>query len=102
MNGLAAIGVERGEAAAVEVLLVGVGAGQRKIDVVEHAGIARARLARCAGHQPFGKGRDRRRILVVEEGAMALAAVMAAWAAAGAAPVVLGSATGRFAWTGVG
>src|SRR5262249_20061562 len=78
-NGLlrvAAIGVERREAAAVEVLLVGIGAGERKIDVVEDAGVARARLARCAGHQPLGEGRDRRRILFVEEGAMALASVM--------------------------
>ena len=34
------MGIELGEAAPVEILLVGIGAGERQIDVVEHVGIA--------------------------------------------------------------
>jgi hypothetical protein len=77
VEGLEAIGIERGEAAAVEILLVGIGAGESEVDVVEHAGIARARLARRARHQPLGECRDRCRIVIVEEGTVAFAAVMA-------------------------
>ena len=68
--GLLAIGFERVEPAPVEVLLVRIGAGEREIDVVEHAGVERARLARRARHQPFGEGRDGRGFVGVEERAV--------------------------------
>ena len=71
--GLGAMGVELRDAAPVEVLLVCVGAGKREVDVVQYAGIGRARLARRAGHQPLGERGDGARIVVVEEGAMAAA-----------------------------
>ena len=67
------MGVELGEPAPVEILQVGIGAGEREIDVVEHVGIGRARLARRARHQPLGERRDGARIVVVEEGAVAAA-----------------------------
>ena len=63
--------VERSQAAPVEVLLIGISAGQGEIDVVEHSGIACAGLARSAGHQPLGESRDRGRIVIIEERAMA-------------------------------
>jgi len=65
--GRVAIGIERSEAPPIEILLIGIGAGQREVDVIEHATIARARLARRAGHEPLGEGRDRGGILGVEE-----------------------------------
>src|SRR5262249_59020416 len=61
------------EPAPVEFLQIGVSAGEREIDVVEHAGIVRAGLPRCTGHQPLGKCRDRGSIVVVEARAMAWA-----------------------------
>jgi hypothetical protein len=66
-----AIGVERSQSAPVKILQIGVGAGERQIDIVEHAGIERAGLSGCPGHQPFGEGSNRRGIFVVEERAMA-------------------------------
>jgi hypothetical protein len=65
--GFAAVRVERGEPAPVKVLQVGVGARQRQIDIVEHVRVARARLARCAGHEPFGKCRNGGGVFAVEE-----------------------------------
>ena len=77
--GLAAIGVELGETAPIEILLVLVGAGERQIDVVEHVGIARARLARRARHQPFGECRDGLALLVIEEHAVAVECIGRSW-----------------------
>src|SRR5262245_45038057 len=71
LMGLAAIGIERGKPAPVEILQVGVGPRQRVVDVVGYVGIARARLARRAGHEPLGKRPDGGGILVVEERAVA-------------------------------
>ena len=68
--GLLAIGFERVEPAPVEVLQVLVGAGEREIDVVEHARVERARLARRAGHQPLGEGRDGGGVVGIEERAV--------------------------------
>jgi hypothetical protein len=65
------MGVELGEAAPVKILLVGIGAGDCQIDVVQDAGIGRARQARRTGHQPFGERGDGARIVVVEERAVA-------------------------------
>src|SRR4051794_32263000 len=65
------IGVECSQAAPVEILQIGVGAGEPQIDVVEDAGIERARLSGRSRHQPFGEGGNRRGIFVVEERAMA-------------------------------
>src|SRR5947209_4102585 len=70
---LAAVLIELRQPATVEILQIGVGAGERQIDVVEHSGIARARLARCPGHEPLGEGRNRGGIVAVEERAKSLA-----------------------------
>ena len=70
--GGAAVGIERREPAPIEVLLIGIGAGERKVDVVEDIGLARPGLPRRAGHEPLGEGRDSGRIVGVEEGAMAV------------------------------
>ena len=43
---LAAIRIELSQPAPVEILKIGVSAGERQIDVIEHARIERARLAR--------------------------------------------------------
>jgi hypothetical protein len=45
----------------------------RGIDVVEHAGVACARLARFAGHEPLGESRNGSGIVVVEERALSAA-----------------------------
>src|SRR5712692_3737751 len=68
--GLAAVGIERSQPAPVEILQIFVGTGERQIDVIEHARIARAGLARCAGQEPLGERRNDGGIVVVEEGAM--------------------------------
>ena len=60
----------------IELLLVGVRARKRQVDVVQHAGIGRPRQARRARHQPLGERRDGARIIVVEERAVAAAHVM--------------------------
>ena len=65
-----AVRIELREAAPIEFLLVRVGAGEREIDVVEHAGIGRARLARRAGHQPLGECLDGAAVVIVEERAV--------------------------------
>ena len=70
------MGVELGEAAPVEILLVGIGARKREIDVVQDSGIGRSRHARRTGHQPLGERGDGARIVVVEERAVAAAHVM--------------------------
>ena len=62
-----AIFVERGKSAPIEVLLVRVGPGKRQVDVVEHTGIGRSRLARSTRHQPLGKGRNRFCVVGIEE-----------------------------------
>ena len=86
--GLRAMGIELRQAAAIEILQVGIGAGEREIDVVEHVGIGRARLAGRARHQPLGERGDGVRVVVVEERAVMLAGDrhrhMAGRAAAGA------------------
>src|SRR5882762_8123191 len=66
----AAVSVERGKPAAIEVLEIGVSTGEREIDVVEYTGVARPRLARRAGHQLLGQRRYRQGIGIVEECAM--------------------------------
>ena len=71
--GLAAVHIELSEPATVEILKVGIGPGERQIDVIEHSRITRTRLARCAGHQPFGERRNRLGVGVVEERAMPVA-----------------------------
>jgi hypothetical protein len=68
--GFTAIAIERGEPAPIEILLAGISAGQRKIDVIEHTGVAGARLAGCSGHQPLGEFRNRNGKLVIEERAV--------------------------------
>ena len=68
--GLAAILIELSQPAPVEILKIGVGAGEGQINVIEHRRIERARLARRAGHEPFGERRDRGGLIVVEERAM--------------------------------
>ena len=65
-----AVRVELGEAVPVEFLFVLVGARQRKIDVIEHVGIGRARLARRAGHQPLGECLDSAAVFIVEKRAL--------------------------------
>ena len=60
------------QAAAVEILQVGVSTGQREIDVIQDAGIAGAGLAGRAGHEAFGERRDRRGVGMVEECAVLL------------------------------
>src|SRR5206468_346039 len=67
--GPAAMLLERREPAPIEILQVRIGAGEREIDVVEHVGVARARLARRARHQPLGEGRHGRGVVLIEEGA---------------------------------
>ena len=74
--GVAAIRVELSEPAPVEILEVGVGAGEREIDVIEHPSITGARLLWRSGHQPFGERGDRLGIGVVEERAMPIAVRM--------------------------
>ena len=64
------MGIELHEPAPIEILQVRIGAGERKIDVIEHTGVGGARLARCARHQPLGERRDGRRIVVIEKGAV--------------------------------
>ena len=66
----AAIGIELSEPAPVEILQVGVGAGEREIDVVEHVGVARSGFAGRAGHEAFGERGDRGGVGVVEERAV--------------------------------
>ena len=62
--------------------------GEREVDVIEHATIARARLARRTGHEPFGEGRDRGGILGVEERASP-PPFECAWSVAGCFPFLL-------------
>jgi hypothetical protein len=66
--------VELRQAAAIEILQVRIGAGEREIDVIEHVGVGRSRLAGRARHQPFGERGDGVRVVVVEERAMMFAA----------------------------
>src|SRR5215470_2039952 len=66
----AAVRIERGKPAAIEVLEIGVSTGEREIDVVKYSGVARPRLARRAGHQLLGQRRYRQGIGIVEECAM--------------------------------
>src|SRR5262249_28229749 len=68
------VGVELREAAAVEVLHVAVRAGEREVDVVEHADLARPGRAGSGRPDPFGEGPDGGGVLVVEERAVALRA----------------------------
>src|SRR5712671_4082421 len=73
---LAAICVELGEPAPVEILKVGVSAGESQVDIVEHSGVVRARLVRRTRHQALRKRRNRDGIVVIEEGSMFSAAWM--------------------------
>src|ERR1700722_11282305 len=58
--------------ARIEVLLSGVGAGERKVDVVEHARLGCARLAGRRRPQPLRERRHGGGVVVVEKGAVAL------------------------------
>ena len=69
---LAAIGFELGEAAAVEILLVLVGAGESEVEIVEHIGVARTGLTGRTRHQPFGERRDGGALVVIEENPVAV------------------------------
>ena len=68
--GLATIRIELSEPAPVEILKIGVGAGERQVDVIEHPRIARTRLVGRAGHEPLGERGNRGGIFVVEERAV--------------------------------
>jgi len=70
---LAAIRVELREPTPVEILQVGISAGERQIDVIEHTSIARSRLARRTRHHTFGERRHRLCIGIIEECAMPFA-----------------------------
>ena len=96
--GAAAVRFELSQAAPVEILQLGVGAGEREIDVIEHVRVARSRFAGRAGHEPFGKRRDRGGVGVVEERAMLAAARMLRAGSCGAALhllVILGDRVGH-------
>ena len=80
-----AVRFELCQAAPVEILQLGVSAGEREINVIEHVGVARSRLAGRAGHDPFGKRRDRGGVGMVEERAMLAAARMLRAGSCGAA-----------------
>ena len=64
--------LELRQTAPVEILKIGVGSGQSEINVIEHARIARTRLARCSRHEPLCERRNRGSLVVVEERAMLL------------------------------
>ena len=85
----AAVGLELGEAAAVEILQLGVSAGESEIDVIEYIRVARSRLVGRAGHEAFGERGDRGGIGVVKERAMLAAAGMLRARSCGAAFHVL-------------
>src|SRR6266699_2440568 len=53
--GLAAIRIQLCKAAPIEILKIDIRAGEGKINVIDHSSIVRARLARCAGHQPLSE-----------------------------------------------
>ena len=64
---LLAIPIERGQAAPIEVLHIGIGTGKGQVDVVEHAGLARPGLAGATRHEPLRESRNCRGIVDVEE-----------------------------------
>src|SRR5207253_208440 len=68
--GCAAVGVELSEAAPVKVLKVGIGAGERQINVVEHTRVTPTGLAGGPGHQAFRECGNRGALLIIEECAM--------------------------------
>src|SRR5207253_8326357 len=74
--GFAAIRIELSKAAPVEILKIGVCAGERQINVIEHPRVACARLAGRTRHETFSECRDCRSIVVIEERAMPLAGRM--------------------------
>ena len=67
-----AVGIELGEPAAVEVLLIRVRAGECEVDVVEDADLGRAGSAGGGRPDAFGECGDRYGVLVVEERAVAV------------------------------
>src|SRR5258706_10181322 len=73
---LAAVGVELSQPAPVEILKVGVSAGESQVDIVEHSGVVRARLVRRTRHQALRERRNRDGIVVIEKGSMFSAAWM--------------------------
>ena len=56
--------------ASIEILQVGIGAGEREIDVVGDARVVCAGLAGRARHDALGEGRDGGGIVVIEEGSV--------------------------------
>src|SRR5437870_5087058 len=68
--------IELRQAVAIKILQIRVGTRERQINVVQHSGIACARLARCTGHEPLRESLNRRGIVTVEERAETLAVLI--------------------------
>src|SRR3984893_6566815 len=66
----AAIRIELSKPAPVEILQIGVRAGQGQVNVVEYARFVSSGFARRAGHEAFGEGGTDRRLIVIKERAM--------------------------------
>ena len=67
--GLAAIGFERRQPTPIEILLVGIGAGEREIDVIEHARIRAPGLPGAPGISRSANAATVA-VVVIEEGAV--------------------------------
>ncbi len=68
--GLATMGIELCEPGAVEILKIGIGAGERQIDVVDHSSVIRSGFAWRSRHEPLREGCHRRGLLIIEKRAM--------------------------------
>ncbi len=67
---LATMGIELCEPGAIEILKIGIGAGERQIDVVDHSSVIRSGFAWRSWHEPLSEGCNRRGLLIIEKRAM--------------------------------